>query len=89
MREEKELLRKRADKFYKYGILAFKNQDFEIAAFNLEQTAQLYLKYTLSILIGDFPKLHSLRRLMEEIVKVSKNKELEILLNLNIGTKIL
>jgi len=77
MKEENEILKQRAEKFYNYAIKAFGNNDFEIAAFNLEQSAQLYLKYTLSILIGDFPKTHQLRKLIEDVIRVSQNEELK------------
>ena len=80
MKEENEILKQRAEKFYNYAIKAFENNDFEIAAFNLEQSAQLYLKYTLSILLGDFPKTHQLRKLIDDIIKVTQNKELKELL---------
>jgi len=80
-KDQIKLLKERAEKFYFYGIEAFKKGDFEISAFNFEQAAQLYLKYTLSLLIGDFPKTHELRRLMEEIIKVTQNKKLSKLLN--------
>jgi len=80
VKDKAKLLKERAEKFYFYGDEAFKNEDFEIAAFNFEQSAQLYLKYSLSLLIGDFPKTHELRRLIGEVIKVTRNKELSKLL---------
>jgi HEPN domain-containing protein len=80
-KNQAKLLKERAEKFYFYADQAFKNEDFEIAAFNFEQSAQLYLKYTLSLLIGDFPKTHELRKLMKELMKITKSKELSKLLN--------
>jgi HEPN domain-containing protein len=80
-KDQTKLLKERAEKFYFYANQAFKNEDFEIAAFNFEQSAQLYLKYTLSLLIGDFPKTHELRKLMKELIKVTKSKGLLKLLN--------
>jgi len=80
-KNQAKLLKERAEKFYFYGLEAFKNKDFEISAFNFEQAAQLYLKYTLFLLIGDFPKTHQLRKLMEEIIKVTGEKKLSKLLN--------
>ena len=80
-KDQIKLLKKRAEKFYFYGTQALKNGDFEISAFNFEQSAQLYLKYTLSLLIGDFPKTHELRRLMSEVIKITQNKELSKLLD--------
>jgi HEPN domain-containing protein len=80
-KNQEKLLKKRAEKFYFYANQAFENEDFEIAASNFEQSAQLYLKYTLSLLIGDFPKTHELRKLMKELIKVTKSKKLLKLLN--------
>lgn len=76
MENQTDFLKKRAKKFYDYGIKAFKKNDFEISAFHLEQASQLYLKYTLLLILGDYPKTHRLRRLMEDIIRVTKNKKL-------------
>ncbi|MDI6757895.1 MAG: HEPN domain-containing protein [Endomicrobiia bacterium] len=71
MKKELEFLKRRAGKFHSYAVVAFKNGDYEIAAFNIEQALQLYLKYTLGVLLGDFPKTHSISRLLENVSKAS------------------
>lgn len=76
MREEFEILKQRADKFFNYALETFNKGDYEISAFELEQSAQLYLKYTMAKLIGDFPKTHSLRKLLQDVHKVTKNDEI-------------
>ncbi len=74
MKEELGFLRKRADKFRKYADDAFKKGDYDMAAFNTEQSLQLYLKYTLGMLLGDFPRTHSISRLLNNISKASGDK---------------
>lgn len=76
MRQDLEFLKQRADKFFNYASKAIENEDYEIAAFHLEQSAQLYLKYTLGLFLGDFPKVYQLRQLIENVYKISKKEEL-------------
>lgn len=45
----------------------------DLAAFNAEQAAQLYLKATLLELIGDYPRTHSLIALLSELKRVNKD----------------
>lgn len=79
MDKERDLLKNRAEKFLNYGIESFEKGDYEISAFFLEQAAQLYLKHTLDVLIGDFPKTHQIKRLLQDVIKVSGSKDLKVL----------
>jgi len=45
---------------------------YDLAAFNAEQAAQLYLKATLLELIGDYPRTHSLITLLSELRRVNE-----------------
>jgi len=87
MRKEADLLRKRALNFLKNAKDLFKKGIFDIAAFNLEQFCQLYLKYKLFMEIGEFPKTHSIRDLLLELGKASSKKgEVRKFLTANIST---
>ena len=47
---------------------------FDLAAFNIQQSVELYLKYKLFLLAGDYPKTHSIK-LLKEIGKVTAKLE--------------
>jgi HEPN domain-containing protein len=57
---------------------------YDVAAFNAEQAAQLYLKATLLELVGDFPRTHSIIFLLNELKRVS-SKEVEDFVKENKG----
>ncbi len=69
--EEIEILRERAFKFLKNAEHLIESGIYDIAAFNIQQFVELYLKYTLFKKVGDYPKTHSIKRLMKEIGKAS------------------
>lgn len=46
-----------------------------MCAFHLEQSCQLYLKYTIGKKLGDFPHIHSLPKLMEGIAKAFRDDD--------------
>lgn len=50
-----------------------KESIYSLAAFNLEQSLQLLLKYFLAEKVGDFPKTHSIKILIEEASKLCPN----------------
>jgi HEPN domain-containing protein len=70
-------LKERAEEFLKMAKFAFKEGNFNIAAFNLEQACQLYLKYYLFLKLRRYPKTHSLEELLKGIGKAYK-KEKEV-----------
>ncbi|MGC8981898.1 MAG: HEPN domain-containing protein [Minisyncoccia bacterium] len=76
MKEEFKFLKYRGDDFYKYALLAIKDKKYHISALHFEQSAQLYLKYTLALLLGDFPKTHSLNKLLNLVIKSIKDKKI-------------
>jgi len=64
-----DFLKKRADEFFETADYHLKKHSYSLAAFDLEQTCQLYLKYYLFLKIKDFPKTHFLRELLKGIEK--------------------
>ena len=81
---EYEFLKKNADEFLKNAEYLIGRRVFNLAAFNIEQAVQLYLKYLLAKKIGEFPKTHSIKRLIFECSKFCR--ELEKILRENINT---
>ncbi|MFH8080577.1 MAG: HEPN domain-containing protein [Candidatus Aenigmatarchaeota archaeon] len=68
-------LKKRAIDFLENGKRNFKEGKFDLAAFSLEQSVQLFLKYLIFQKKGDYPKTHSLKFLFKEISKYIKDFE--------------
>jgi len=72
-----KFLKKRMNDYMKSFDMHFKNDMLNLAMFDLEQYVQLYLKQKLYDLVGEFPKTHSIRKLLREIGKI-KNREKEV-----------
>lgn len=72
-----ELLKRRALSFLRNARSSFELGEYDIALFNMEQFIQLYSKYLLYRRIGDYPKTHSIIRLLKDIARVYDAKELE------------
>ena len=75
LKREAEILRKRAFSFLSNAEFLFKRKDYDLAAFNIEQFCQLFLKYKLLVKIGDFPKTHSLTELFRQLIKTLKKNQ--------------
>jgi len=71
-REEIELMKRRAKNFIFNARHLIEEGIYDLAAFNAEQAAQLYLKATLLELIGDYPRTHSLITLLSELRRVNE-----------------
>ena len=56
-----------------------------MAAFNIEQAVQLYVRTKLLELLGGFPRAHSLVTLLRELSRVFKEEEVERFVKENIG----
>lgn len=67
VKEEVELLRRRAKVFLETSKYLVEKEHYDVAAFNAEQAAQLYLKSTLLEAIGDYPRTHSIIFLLKEL----------------------
>jgi HEPN domain-containing protein len=61
------LMRRRAMVFLETSKYLTGKGDYDVAAFNAEQAAQLYLKYTLLEIVGDYPRTHSIIFLLKEL----------------------
>ncbi len=72
-REEINLMMRRAKNFIANARHLIEEGIYDIAAFSAEQAAQLYLKATLLELIGDYPRTHSLIRLLGELRRVDED----------------
>ncbi len=59
--EEVEILKERAEKFLMNGEHLLKNGIYDLAAFNIQQFVELYLKYKLFLLVGDYLKTCSIK----------------------------
>jgi HEPN domain-containing protein len=70
-----EFLKERAEKFLRNAKNLLKDGDFDLAAFNFEQAAQLFLKYYLFISVGSYPFSHSIEELLLETLKIHPRKE--------------
>jgi HEPN domain-containing protein len=77
MREEIEILLKRAEVFKRDAENNFKNKDFDICMFHLEQVAQLLIKAKLLEIKGSFQRTHSLRMLLLELAESWKKEEIK------------
>ena len=65
-----DFLKRRAQAFLKSAQSDYDRGDYDLVLFHLEQAIQLYLKHLLCIRIGDYPKTHSIIRLIRDVIKV-------------------
>ncbi len=65
-----EVLRERAVQFLEQAVSALEKAFYELVLFNVEQFAQLYVKYLIYRRTGDFPKTHFLRDLVDKLLLV-------------------
>lgn len=82
-RLEVELLKKRSSEFLEESKLAVQRGFYDTACFLAEQSLQLYLKAILLKLVGDYPRTHSIRRLLGELGRVLNSEALETFINAN------
>jgi len=64
------LLKRRAKAFLESARADYARGDYDLVLFHIEQFLQLYLKYLLYRRIGDYPKTHSLIRLLRDVMRV-------------------
>jgi HEPN domain-containing protein len=74
--EEYEALLKRSDGFLETALMQARAGMYDLAVFSLEQSLQLFLKATLLRVGSDYPKTHSIRRLLELLTEVTGRSEL-------------
>lgn len=73
MNKELEFLKERAREFWQEGLRLFKEEKYNLAAFHIEQTIQLWMKYLIGVKIGDWPKTHYFSELIKELAKAWEN----------------
>ena len=71
----------RSRKFYETALMQIDRGFYDLAAFSLEQALQLSLKAHLLKLGVDYPRTHSVRKLLRMIYRVTVRKEVEELLS--------
>ncbi len=70
--EELRILLERSRRFYESAIIQIEKGFYDLAAFSLEQSLQLFLKAYLLKLGVDYPRTHSSRKLLEMIYEITK-----------------
>jgi len=78
--EEYESLLERSRRFCETASMQVERGFYDLAVFSLEQGLQLFLKAYLLKLGADYPRTHSVRKLLELIYKVSGNEAISDLL---------
>jgi len=69
--EEYRHLVERSRRFYETALMQISRGFYDLAAFSLEQSLQLFLKACLLKLGADYPRTHSVRRLLELVAELS------------------
>ena len=80
---EGKFLQERANEFLENAIDLLSQGRYALSAFNFEQAAQLFLKYFLFTKLGDFPKTHSLKRLLKEVGEVTNKEKIKVFMEKN------
>ena len=70
--EEHKYLVERSKRFYETALMQLGKGFYDLAAFSLEQSLQLFLKAHLLLLGVDYPRTHSVRKLLEIISEIIK-----------------
>jgi len=74
--EEYEALLRRTGGFLETALMQARAGMYDLAVFSLEQSLQLFLKATLLRVGADYPRTHSVRRLLELLTEVTGRSEL-------------
>jgi HEPN domain-containing protein len=74
--EEYKYLLERSRRFLETAELQLGRGFYDLAVFSLEQALQLYLKAYLLKLGLEFPKTHSIKKLLELIYKITNSEEI-------------
>lgn len=79
--EEHRYLVERSRRFFETALMQIERGFYDLAAFSLEQSLQLFLKACLLKLGVDYPRTHSVRRLLELVAEVSGGDKVRGLLH--------
>jgi HEPN domain-containing protein len=69
--KEGEILKIRAERFLETARDLYKKEYYDLCAFNIEQAIQLFLKYELWKILGDFEKTHKISELLDHYKRAS------------------
>jgi len=68
---EGEILKIRAERFLETARDLYKKEYYDLCAFNIEQAVQLFLKYEIWKILGDFEKTHKISELLDHYKRAS------------------
>jgi HEPN domain-containing protein len=69
--KEGEILKIRAERFLETARDLYKKEYYDLCAFNIEQAVQLFLKYEIWKILGDFEKTHKISELLDHYKRAS------------------
>lgn len=75
--EEMEYLLERSRRFYETAKMQVEKGFYDLAMFSFEQSLQLFLKASLLKLGLDFPRTHSVKRLLELLYEITGDKRIQ------------
>jgi len=78
--EEFKYLIEKSRRFYESSIMQNERGFYDLVAFSLEQSLQLYLKAYILKLGADYPRTHSIRRLLDFIYELTKHNKIKDIL---------
>ena len=81
-----EFLKRRAKAFLEDAQGDFARGNYDLVLFHVEQFLQLYFKHLIYKRIGDYPKTHSLIRLIRDVMKVYDESSLREFYDKNLET---
>lgn len=73
-KKEGEFLKNRAIKFLANAKDLYGDEEYDLAAFNTEQSIQLFLKYALWVKLGDYDRVHQISKLLQDLSEVIEDK---------------
>ena len=76
MQGTSDFLKRRAKEFWQRAQEDFEKHRFNLSALDLEQAVQLWMKHLIFVKADDFPKMHYLNRLIEELSIVYDNQDI-------------
>jgi len=79
--DEYRLLIERSRRFLETARMQMDKGFYDLAVFSLEQSLQLYLKASLLKLGVDYPRTHSVRKLLELLGELAESEEVRELLS--------
>lgn len=69
-------LKERAKEFWERGFEDLEKKRFNLAAFDIEQAIQLFIKYLIGIKIGEWSKTHYFSNLIKELYTAYQREEI-------------